>query len=203
MPTPEFINSKADISWQTPPEILAGLRALFGPGGPDLDPCAGDNTSIAKFNWRLHEGYNGLTQPWPEDAKTVFINPPFGSSYVKDSKCISAKKYKALKDANQHEGWVKQTLAQWAAKTVNETMRPPREVVWISRISACSTAGQILLSSTSAVLYPSFRVCYVNAATGEQQKGANFESYVLYFGDRPQVFKDAYSSLGEVHLIRR
>lgn len=56
--------------WQTPPELVADLRA--GLGGIDLDPCAGKDTEIGATNYTIED--DGLTQEW---FGRVFINPPF------------------------------------------------------------------------------------------------------------------------------
>lgn len=43
-------------------------------GSIDLDPCAGADTSIAKTNWALERGENGLICDW---FGFVYCNPPF------------------------------------------------------------------------------------------------------------------------------
>lgn len=40
----------------------------------DLDPCAGPHTSIAKVNWSITRGEDGLSRDW---FGFVYCNPPF------------------------------------------------------------------------------------------------------------------------------
>lgn len=50
--------------WLTPPDVLAGLEAEFGPF--DFDPCP----------YPLPDGFDGLTCEW---GQRNYVNPPFGS----------------------------------------------------------------------------------------------------------------------------
>lgn len=62
------MNLKKNDTLQTPPWVT-------DPFGPfDLDPCAGENTSIAKENWWIGRGEDGLSLKW---NGFVWCNPPF------------------------------------------------------------------------------------------------------------------------------
>jgi hypothetical protein len=55
--------------------------------GPiSLDPCAGAETAIAKVNWSIERGENGLKRPW---FGFVFCNPPFSQKEAWASKMIA------------------------------------------------------------------------------------------------------------------
>lgn len=64
---------------QTPPWIYEAL------GRFDLDPCAGLNTNIAKTNYRLEKGQNGLDLEW---SGFVWCNPPFSQKEIWAEKMI-------------------------------------------------------------------------------------------------------------------
>ena len=67
-------NSSVDQGWETPPELLEALRAVFGRF--DLDPCAPrkSRTAVrARTHYTAED--DGLSLPW---HGTVFVNPPYG-----------------------------------------------------------------------------------------------------------------------------
>jgi len=59
---------KKNDTLQTPEWVYKKLGEFY------LDPCAGLNTNIAKINWSIERGENGLERKW---IGTVFCNPPF------------------------------------------------------------------------------------------------------------------------------
>lgn len=70
---------KKNDKLQTPKYIIDAL-------GPfDLDPCAGENTNIAKCNLSDMRGENGLTVLW---QGFVFCNPPFSQKELWAKKMI-------------------------------------------------------------------------------------------------------------------
>lgn len=68
------IASAARESWNTPPEIVAAVHAVFD-GPPDLDPCSNAD-SIVGAKRTICRPDDGLTSHWR--ASTAFVNPPFG-----------------------------------------------------------------------------------------------------------------------------
>lgn len=64
---------------QTPQDILEAL------GNFDLDPCAGQNTSIATINLWDGRGEDGLTAEW---HGIVYCNPPFSEKEIWSKKMI-------------------------------------------------------------------------------------------------------------------
>lgn len=59
---------KANDCLQTPEWVWRALGPI------DLDPCAGPDTCIAKTNWAIERGEDGLTRDW---FGFVYCNPPF------------------------------------------------------------------------------------------------------------------------------
>lgn len=59
---------KKNDKLKTPEWVLRELGEI------DLDPCAGIDTTIAKNNWAIERGDNGLERDW---FGFVYCNPPF------------------------------------------------------------------------------------------------------------------------------
>jgi hypothetical protein len=150
---------------------------------------------------------NGLTEAWTSNgaATSVFINPPFGTSYIKDGVCISADEFGKLKDEvdvgrlppETVTGWTRQVAEDWATKVVAEH-RLGRQIIWLSKASLETKALQRLLRAATAICHPGKRVNYINAATGQLLKGATFSSVLFYLGDRTDHFKAALDDFGTV-----
>lgn len=70
---------KANDILQTPKYIVDAL------GDFDLDPCAGENTSIGKINWWIGRGEDGLKRSW---KGFVYCNPPFSKKEIWIEKMI-------------------------------------------------------------------------------------------------------------------
>lgn len=56
--------------WSTPPEIIAGIEAKYGP--IDLDPCCRPETAKGKYFFTKED--DGLLGEW---FGFVFVNPPY------------------------------------------------------------------------------------------------------------------------------
>ncbi|MFO0888241.1 MAG: DNA N-6-adenine-methyltransferase [Isosphaeraceae bacterium] len=67
-------NSSTNQMWETPPELLRTLHAVFGRF--DLDPCAPRRSRTrVKAKVHLTDADDGLAVPW---HGVVFVNPPYG-----------------------------------------------------------------------------------------------------------------------------
>lgn len=137
------------VDWNTPPEILEIVRSAFG-GEIYLDPCSNPGSLVnARVTCSLPDS-DGLKIPW-RNYPSVFINPPFGVSYVHKTtrKCISAKEKKALQDAIQPaseqikslwnpEDWERQSIADWVKKAAVEVSCVPTQTAIIMLIPAAT-----------------------------------------------------------------
>ncbi len=131
------IGSSESLEWGTPPELFGLVKKVFE-GRPTLDP-AWNPTSIveADHKYQLPED-DGLTDPWElgnDGPTTVFVNPPFGRSYMKPdrSQIIGAKAFLNLKKTNPEEAatftvrtsvkdWMKRAEREWLAEHYVETI---------------------------------------------------------------------------------
>jgi hypothetical protein len=91
----------------------------------DLDPCSNEQASVGATDAYSLPLVDGLTIPW--HGPNVFVNPPFGVSYLHKTAriCISAKEKKALQDDGTFnpEDWQKQSIADWVKKCWNESIK--------------------------------------------------------------------------------
>lgn len=88
-------NSRSEDSrddWKTPREVIGLVERIFG-SRIGLDPCASmdGNDHFAQENFTIRE--DGLIRPW--NAKTVFINPPYGRATRQwvDHGVVQAKRF--------------------------------------------------------------------------------------------------------------
>ena len=91
-PTPRAYMARAGREdWRTPPEVIALLRHLWG--FVDLDPCAParEANDFAAANLR-GDLVDGLSVAWHEEARTVYVNPPFASLAAWAEKCATEAK---------------------------------------------------------------------------------------------------------------
>jgi hypothetical protein len=197
-----FFSQASSIDWMTPPEIVQATREVFS-GEIDLDPCPSVDPKnwFAAENWSLGSPVDSLLHHWKVrgNPAKVFVNPPFGTSYLRDGVCISSKQYTDLPDA-QMELWKKRTLLQWAKKCIEEYSYGC-EIVWLSKTATENRALQEILGSSSAICFPDYRVKYIDPKTMEQQRQPTFGSLIAYLGNRPGVFASRFSSLGVCRVL--
>ncbi len=169
----------------TPRDIIEKASKVLG-GSINLDPCPSFNPEhhFAENNWVLGTGHDSLHEPWSDG---VFLNPPFGTSYVKGGNAISAKEFKDLKKNPDFDatGWEKQTLSDWAFKFRNEN----GSRIWLSKAAVEIAAIQDLMKTADVVHFPRRRVNYLNPETGKVITGATFASMIIYCGTNTGLFK--------------
>lgn len=181
--------------WQTSNDVTAAASKVLEK--IDLDPCAALDPS-KHFAWKnIALPQNGLTEDWSKYGTNFFINPPFGMSFVKDTICLSAKEYGDLvKEHGEQTGFRRQTILDWANKTVEEGRN--MEGIWLSKADISTKAIQVILRNATAVCYPSKRLNYIDANTGQIVKGASFASLLAYFGRFPEDFYKHFKSFGTI-----
>lgn len=191
------------IDWRTDPSFLDCVRQTFG-HDIELDPCAAVDPQhhFALENWNLPHK-DALKDPWVYAGRPArwFLNPPFGTSYVlPDGTALGAAEYKALREREHVLAAMarRQTLLDFATRSVFEASREGSEGVWLARATLASKAGQWLLKGASALLLPEGRVAYINAKTNEVEKQPKFASCAFYFGPHPHNFAAAFKGWGVV-----
>jgi hypothetical protein len=78
--------------WRTPPEVIALLISLWG-RRPDLDPCCPRDPAhgFASGGYGGPAGTpgDGLAAAWAKEARTAYVNPPFGELAAWAEKCAA------------------------------------------------------------------------------------------------------------------
>ncbi len=198
------IASSSSIDWNTPEEILAPVRTLFG-GSIDLDPCSNDGSIVgASVEYRLPEN-DGLRDPWfTEGVRTVYVNPPFGAYLVhrETKKILLPKEMKAAMDTlGKAEGKVfragfdRFTIKDWIRKASEETTKycGTQAVMCIPAAVGTSAWQKIVLPTAGAVCWLKGRPKFVGAETGSPMDVA-----LVYFGGEIDSFREHFSALGHV-----
>jgi hypothetical protein len=130
----------------------------------------------------------------------IFVNPPFGTSYINGTQCIGRDEHKELPD-NQIELWKKQTLLMWAEKCVLEK-KQGNEIVWLSKTALENKALQTVLGESSAICIPKGRTSYLDPVTNcEPDSTPTFGSVLLYLGNLPGPFIKVFSELGITRIL--
>lgn len=158
--------------WCTPPAIVDSVRKCFG-GSIELDPCSNEFSTVgADVEYRLPE-HDGLRESW--NYRTIYVNPPYGS----------------------------------------DPARGTRILHWFIRMADAATSGASVIalvpvatntSHWKRCVYPLARsICflyeprvrfYINGV--EDPKGAPMSCAVIYWGDDPTAFSDAFNDHGAV-----
>ena len=189
--------SQSSVNWLTNGKIVYLARKAFG-GQIDLDPCPSTVRSnwFAKKNWFLGGPVDSLKVGWSIDNKPtkIFVNPPFGSSYVLGTQCIGQDEHKKLPES-QADLWKQQTIYMWAEKCVKEA-KEGNEIIWISKASTETEALQKVLEGSSGVCFPKGRVSYLDPITRQDKKQPTFGSVLLYLGNNPSPFIQTFSEIG-------
>lgn len=75
----------ATKDWCTPPSIISSVKEVFN-GTIGLDPCSNEWSLVgAEQEYCLPE-HDGLVEPW--DARTIYVNPPYGNDKVRGTRII-------------------------------------------------------------------------------------------------------------------
>jgi DNA N-6-adenine-methyltransferase (Dam). len=187
--------SSSSIDWITPPEIIEAAKKTLGE--IELDPCPSSDPLnwFATENWSLGGPVDSLRSDWTIKGQPVkvFVNPPFGTSYISGTNCVSAAEYKELKDK---EPWQKQTIWEWAKKCVEEYEKGC-EIIWLSK-AALEKALPVILKASSAACFPEGRISYIDPVTLTPKEQPTFGSIILRLGEYgdQEKFMQAFAPLG-------
>jgi|SRR6185312_77813 len=155
--------------WNTPPEYIKLILNVFG--YIDLDPCSNDYSTVpATFHFNKEN--NGLNKDW-SFARTIFVNPPYGRNLDKT------------------------TIKDWINKCL-EANNTGSEVIALIPVATNTKHWEIIFYSAAAICFirtPRIKFYY----NGEiVKKGAPMACAFIYWGNRPDRFRDNFSRLGKV-----
>lgn len=164
--------------WITPPVILDRVRTI---GRIALDPCPGEATVHGALNirhgrhWRGWYG-DGLSLSWKRlvdeaGGGLVFVNPPYGG--------------------------YRRKLKNWIAKCISES-EAGCEVVCLVPAAVGSRWFRPIFETANAGCAWFGRVQFLLPDPGDKRVGAPFWSFLAYWGERRDLFFEAFDGTGEL-----
>ena len=185
------IASAATTEWRTPGAIIGMIRAFFR-RDIDLDPCGTAGHEIAGKTVLLPK--DGLALEWG-NFETVFVNPPFGTSYVKLWECITPKELKrrCLAGETKDYEWRKQTLGMWVEKAEISSRVGGSQVVMLIPAAVDTAWWQgIILPRAAGICFIKGRVKF----DGNSKGPATMPCALVYFGEAGRRFRVTFKELG-------
>ena len=162
------IQDTGNVEWYTPEKYIRPVRKVLGTIELDPASCEAANLLIkADRYYSLHD--NGLVQAW--NAKTLFLNPPYGRTGHRSNQEIWSCKLIAEYEA----GNVEQALLLVNANT---------ETTWFQRLFAypiCFVKQRINFYGPSG-----------------KDNGATHGSAFVYFGSDVARFSEVFGEFGRV-----
>lgn len=165
--------------WRTDPRLIK-LIERFGKGQIDLDPCASkeEKYHFAKRNFTLHNGKDGLKEPWT-DYGVVYANPEYARSTLRKFVDKAIREFGVADDRDSF-GAEREDLDHLFLLV---PARPDTQ--WFKELRKHSTAlcfweGRLKFSAGSIV------------------DPAPFPSLIAYFGSKPKRFHKLFSKHGWV-----
>lgn len=183
--------SSARQDWRTPEWFLDLVREV---GAITLDPCttADNPTQAERF---IAPPDCGLTADWSTRDGLAFVNPPYGAHLSGNVE----PDYEITKGGvvvGRGRGWAAKIASQ-AGETI--ALTPVRtETMWWQELHGW--CDWLLLWSSPL---RGSRISFVNADTGEIQKGSNLASCVFYRGPRDEQFRHVFGPHGTLAPGRR
>lgn len=151
------IADAANLDWNTPEYIVEAVRKTFN-GSIDLDPCSNNSSLVkAKENW-IYPAHNGLLESWSSSlVKTVYVNPPYGRSYLYRGKCLLPKQFRELTKAQKAE-CTTQTIYDWVKKANNEAQLGCQIIMLIPAAPGIRAWQEIIFKDADQICFIKGRV---------------------------------------------
>ncbi|CAB4127425.1 hypothetical protein UFOVP75_190 [uncultured Caudovirales phage] len=207
------IADSKSISWCSPLWVTDAAKAVFGGGGIDLDPCANAGSirrTGAYYNYTLPDN-DGLVDSWEAvdgvAIQSIYVNPPFGSYYMNllTKHIVMGKEYRQMvEEGHDMKAYKKLGIEDWR-KRCAEVAAKGIEIIHLGPANVETIPFQDYIEGTAqAIAYPRGRLYYeeVDSDGAILQTGpAPMASAIVYWGENPQTFKDAYLPFGSVHIL--
>lgn len=178
-------SSKKD-NWRTPKKALKPVRRFARLLGLTiaLDP-AGHPKSIVKAlrQYLLKRGEDGLKKSWRWviDKGIIFCNPPYG-----------------CENGNTH----RPKSLPWLLKMIKQQKKAKGRLHGVFLIAARTDSVKVFQNTVykhaNAVCYVRGRLKFIGA-----ESGALFPSAFVYFGSRPDLFRQAFKEVGHVEVLTK
>ena len=163
-------NNTDKKDWNTPPKYVKPIKEFFG-GKVELDPCSNEFSLVGATSNFIYPHKDGLVEKW--EAKTIFVNPPYGRSKGK-------------------------SLYDW----FNKSLESVGEVIFLVPVATNTKHfKEIVFKKYNAICFLSdTRLRFYNCGT-EDKKGAPMACCLCYRGERFFEFEKTFSSFGKVFKI--
>lgn len=181
--TLNLLTSSKKDNWRTPKKALKPVRRFARLLGLPiaLDP-AGHPKSIVKAlrQFLIKNGEDGLKKSWQVQKKgIIFCNPPYG-----------------CENGNTH----KPKSLPWLLKMIKQQKKAKGALHGVFLIAARTDSVKVFQNTVykhaSAVCYVRGRLKFIGA-----ESGALFPSAFVYFGARPDLFKEVFEEIGHVEVL--
>ncbi len=211
------IQSSSSVEHETPGYLVnASLETM---GSIELDPCGYRHVAygsrIGAVNFYLP--INGLEQDW-SPYKTIFVNPPFGRSYLwkegpirnkafnikswQSVECLTPKQFKERYNNNnkiqttEPHPWAaeRQSIADWIAKVDKNWHKYPETQTCLLIPAATDT------KAWHEHIFPMHRVCFLKGRVKfvGAKTGCPMAMAMVYFGTQIKRFNEVFSKLGAI-----
>lgn len=171
-----ILHSSETTEWFTPKRYIDVVKKVFG-GKIDLDPasCAKANNIVqAERYFSLEKGQNGLEEKW--GAKTVWLNPPYGSAYKPGTK---------QRKSNQ---WL------WSTKMIEEfNLQNFKEGILL--VNAVPSNRWFMPLFKYPICFTNHRIHFIDE-WGYESEAPTHSNCFVYFGDNYFNFKRCFADIG-------
>ena len=187
------IQESAKVDWNTPQWVIDLCREAMG--SIELDPCS-NPTSLVNANvaWTLPD-HDGLKEPW--NAKTVFVNPPYGRVYMnKTTKALyTPKEFRAL-------SLTKEQKRDYATSTIYDWVYLAQRYFDIFKYDLCLLIPasvetkhwqKIIFKHSNAICFFKSRVKFIGGSNSPPMPTA-----LIYYGSNTDVFVKVFEPYGFV-----
>nr|MDQ3960017.1 phage N-6-adenine-methyltransferase [Pseudomonadota bacterium] len=175
----QHINSSASAEWFTPARYIEAAREI--PGAIDLDPasCAAANL-IVQAGCYFTAADNGYTQEW---HGRIFLNPPYGHCWSdgQERKPAPGKRHASGLSAQEHG--TRRLIAQYQAGNVTEA---------ILLVNANTGEQWFQALWDFPICFVNRRIQFIPGGGADPRKQPTKSNAFVYFGPRPERFKEVF-----------
>lgn len=157
--------------WNTPPEYIEIVKNVLG--NIELDPCSND-FSMVMADSSYNENIDGLKQNWSW-AKTIFVNPPYGRNPQN-----------------------KTTIKSWILKCIETYKNGNSEIIALIPVATNTKHWYEIFYTASAICFIKTPRVKFYLQGQLVKKGAPMGCAFIYWGFRPDRFRDSFSNLGKI-----
>lgn len=155
-------------NWNTPAEYVELIRKFFG-GEIQLDPCS-NSTSLVRAKTEYFDG--ALQKDW--NAKTIFINPPYGNDKQNKTR-----------------------IFHWIEKAARTHAEFNNEIILLIPTATNTRHWQnIIFKSAQNICFLKVPRLKFGINGNFDNKGAPMAISIVYFGNRADKFRQIFSEVG-------